>query len=250
MKTIHSARTPLVSILALALFAAGSQISAADLGIDPAARALANAVAAKLGSAQTLRLTAKHKLDPALGVGTKLDNGPLKITVKRPNQCYVMQPAGNETRELAFNGATLCLMQPEVKLHALESVKAGSIDQFADAMEERFGFRPPVAELLSADAARQLFLNVTSASVTGTEWVGLTRCERLHFEQEGMTGDLWVAKKDGLPRRYRLTFSDMSGHPTWDVRLTKWELNVAVDESLFSKRPAADSQKVQMLKSR
>ena len=77
--------------------------------------------------------------------------------------------------------------------------------------------------------------------------MGLTRCDRLHFEQEGMTGDLWVAKKDGLPRRYLLTFP---GGRTWDILLTKWELNTPVDEALFNKRPAADSQKVQMLKSR
>jgi hypothetical protein len=218
--------------------------------IEPAARALAQSVTAKLGSAQTLRLTAKHKLDPALGVGAKLENGPLRITVRRPNQCYVLQPAGDETRELAFDGRTLCLMQPVVKLHAIESLKAGSIDQFANAVDERFGFRPPVAELLSADAARQLLLNVTSARVTGTEWVGWTRCERLHFEQDGMTGDLWVGKKDKLPRRYLLTFTGHPRRPTWDIRLTKWELNVPVDASLFSKRPAADSQKVQMLKSR
>jgi hypothetical protein len=185
-----------------------------------------------------------------LGVGAKLQRGPLKITVKRPNHFYVLQSAGDETREVAFDGRTLCLMQPMVKLHATESLKAGSIEQFSDAMDERFGFRPPVAELLSADLTGQLFLHVTSAKVTGIEWVGLTRCERLHFAQDGMTGDLWVGKKDKLPRRYLLTFTGIAGSPTWDIKMTQWELNAPVDESLFSKRPAADSQKVRMLKSR
>jgi len=85
--------------------------------------------------------------------------------------------------------------------------------------------------------------------VTGTEWVGWTPCERLHFEQDGMTGDLWVGKKDRLPRRYRLTFTDFEGDPTWNIRFSKWELNMPVDESLFAKRPAADSSRVKMLKS-
>jgi hypothetical protein len=250
MKPSRHLRGRMAALLFLSLFAAIARVSAVDSRIDPAAAALAQEVAAKLGSAQTLRLTAKHQLDPALGVGAKLENGPLKIIVRRPNQCYVLQPAGDETREMAFDGRTLCLMQPVVKLHATEPLKAGSIDQFANAMDERFGFRPPVAELLSADAASQLFLHVTSAKVTGTEWVGLTRCDRLHFEQEGMTGDLWVGKKDKLPRRYLLTFTGRAGHPTWDIRLTQWELNAPVDATLFSKRPAADSQKVRMLKSR
>ncbi|WP_075090114.1 DUF2092 domain-containing protein [Verrucomicrobium spinosum] len=161
-----------------------------------------------------------------------------------------MQQADNETREIAFDGRTLCVMHPRPKHHALEPLKAGSISQFADRVDERFGFRPPVAELLASDFDTQIFLNVTSAKVSGEEWVGWTRCERLHYEQEGITGDLWIGKKDRLPRRYLLTFTSVPGSPTWDVRLTKWELNGAVDERLFSKRPAADSQRLQMLKSR
>ncbi|MDB6135276.1 MAG: hypothetical protein JWM59_3519 [Verrucomicrobiales bacterium] len=249
MKKSSTARrmvSGLLPVLVAAIFNPG----AAQAEIEPAARELAKAVADKVGSAQTIRLTARHHLDPALGVGVKIENGPLEITVKRPNQFYTIQPAGAETRELAFDGKTLCLMHPQLKHHALEPLKAGSIDQFADRVDERFGFRPPIAELLSKDVAAQLFLYVTSARVTGKESVGWTRCERLHFEQPGMTGDLWVGVKDKLPRRYLLTFTDIAGMPTWDIRLTKWELNVPVDERLFAKRPAADSQKIRMLKSR
>jgi hypothetical protein len=230
--------------------AAGFAMTDVRAEIEPAARELARAVSTKLGAAQTIRLTARHKLDSRLGVGAKLEQGPLEITVNRPNRFYVMQRAGEETREIAYDGSNFCMMHPDLKHHAIETLKAASVDEFADAMDARFGFRPPVAELLSADLATQIFLHVTSAKVTGTEWVGWTRCERLHFEQDGMTGDLWVGKKDRLPRRYLLTFTGVQGSPTWDVRLTKWELNVPVDESLFSKRPVADSQKVQMLKSR
>ena len=56
--------------------------------------------------------------------------------------------------------------------------------------------------------------------------------------------------KDKLPRRYLLTFTSLKGSPTWDIRLSKWELNGPVDERLFAKKPAADSHQIQMLKSR
>ena len=225
-------------------------VSLAQGEIEPAARELAASVSSKLAEAQTVKLTAQHKLDPALGIGGRLDAGPIEITVKRPNRLHVYQEAGDQTRELVFDGKTFCLMHPNQKHHAMESVKADSIDALADRIDEKFGFRPPVAELLSADLSKQLFLHVTSATVTGTEWVGWTRCERLHFEQDGMVGDLWVGKKDGLPRRYRLTFTGVSGQPTWEIRLKKWELNVPVDDGLFSKRPATGSHQVPMLKSR
>jgi hypothetical protein len=219
-------------------------------GIEPAARELAKAVTAKLGSARTLRVTASHRLDPALGVGAGYEKGPIDITVERPNRFYAIQRAGKETRELAYDGHWLCLMHPQLKHYALEQLKADSIEQFADRVDQRFGFRPPLTELLAKDVAAQIFMNATSARVTGTEWVGRTRCERLHVEQPGMTGDLWVGVGDQLPRRVLLTSTSIKGRPTWDIKLVKWELNVPVDKSLFSKRPAADSQKVKMLKGR
>jgi hypothetical protein len=77
-----------------------------------------------------------------------------------------------------------------------------------------------------------------------------TKCKRLRFEQPGMTGDVWVGLDDNLPLRYRMTFTEISGNPVWDIMLSKWELNGTVDENLFSKRPAADSSPVQLLKSR
>lgn len=239
-----------LSKIALPLVLAALSLTDAGAQIQPEAKALADALSQKLGTAQTIELTAKHTLDPSLGVGSKVEKGPLNITVKRPNQFYAIQPAGAETRELAYDGKTLVLMHPGLKHHATAPLKAASIEQLANRVAERFGFRPPVAELLSTDVAGQLLLDVTSAKITGTERVGWTRCQRLHFEQPGMTGDLWVGVKDGLPRRYLLTFTDLPDAPTWDIRLAKWKLNAPVDEALFTKQPAADSQETPMLKSR
>lgn len=218
--------------------------------VTPDAMALAKAVSAKLGAAATIQLTATHKMDAILGTGTKLDAGPLTITVKRPNQCYVLQAADHETRELAYDGKTLCLLHPFLKFHAQEKLKAGNIEKFSEAMEERFGFRPPVIELLSSNLTEQLFVRNTSAIIVGREWVGWTLCERLHIEQEGLTRDLWIGVKDQLPHRELLTFTNLNGHPKWDIRLSKWRFDGPIEESLFSKRPAADSFRVSMLKSR
>jgi hypothetical protein len=233
--------------LFLALAAAATTARAE---IEPSARALALSVQEALGQAKTIRMTAQHTINPNRGFGIKLKQGPLAITVKRPNQFFAVQQAGADTREISFNGREFCMMHPQLKHHALVPLAANSIEQFTDRMDEQFGFRPPVAELLASDLSSQLFMHVTSATVTGREFVGWTRCERLHFEQPGMAGDLWVGVKDKLPRRYQLTFTDLPNQPRWDIRFTKWELNAPTDDSLFSKRPAPDSIKVEMFKSR
>jgi hypothetical protein len=216
--------------------------------MEPAALELLKTVSAKLGAARTIQVEAEHKLDPALGVGTRIDRGPIELAVKRPNKFYAIQPAGAETRAIAYDGNFLCVMHPGPKHYALEPLEAKTIDQFAQRVEERFGFRPPVADLLTSDMAAELLIDVTSALLLGQERVGGTRCEHLRLEQEGMTIDLWVGAKDQLPRRMLTTITDMPRHPAWDIRFSKWKLNEPLDESLFSKRPASDSQKVQMLK--
>lgn len=237
--------SPLAALLALCL------LSPLGLRADiaPDALALTRTVTAKLAAAPTVRVSAKHTLDPRLGVGAGHERGPIQITLARPNRFHALQSAGLETREIAYDGTTLCLMHPELKHHALVPLKAASVDALADLADARLGFRPPLAELLSADFSGQILRDVTSASVSRA-WVGFTRCDLLTFEQPGMRGELWIAKKDSLPRRYRLTFTDVAGQPTWDIRLTHWQLGAPVDAAVFSKRPAADSQLVPMLKSR
>ena len=248
MNTGHFHWNPWSALLALTV--ALTSAASIQAEITPEARTLAEAAAKKLTSAQTLRLTAKHQLNGALIQGALLEKGPLDFTVKRPNQLYVLQRAGENTRELAWDGKTLCVMHPTVKHHAIVPLKAASIEALADAMDQRFGFRPPVAELLSNDLVGQLFVNATSARVVGREWCSWTRCDRLQIVQEGMVGDIWIGVKDHLPRRMLLSFTSLDGNPTWDIRLSKWELDVPVDTNLFSKRPAADSQKVEMVRSK
>jgi len=217
--------------------------------MEPAALELLNSVSARLGGARTIQVEAEHKLDPALGLGLRLDRGRLELAVKRPNQFYAIQPAGAETREIAYDGNFLCVMHPGPKHYALEPLEAKTIEQFAQLVDQRFGFRPPVAELLASDMAAELLIDVTSARLLGRERVGWTRCDHLRLDQEGMSIDLWVGAEDRLPHRMLTTFTDMPKNPTWDIRFSKWKLNVPLDESLFSKRPAPGSQKVQMLKS-
>jgi hypothetical protein len=232
--------------LALILGAGISQLTAE---IQPAALELAKSVEAKVGVAKTIQLAARHKLDPALGVGSKLENGEIHFTVERPNRFHAIQSAERETREISYDGTTFVMMYPELKHHAIEEVAAASVSEIADKLDERFGFRPPVAELLSQDFSAQIFRDVTSAKLMEREDIEGKSCDRLHFVQPGMTGDLWVGVESGLPVRYLLTFTEIEGSPTWEINLTEWKLDAPVDVALFAKRPAEDSIKVEMHKS-
>lgn len=239
-----------LTLLWLGGCASDSSSHDSSAAMDPAAMELLKAASDKLGAASTVQLQAEHKLDPALGLGIAADRGPIEIMVKRPNQFYAIQQAGNETREIAYDGKTLFVMHPAAKHHASGTVEADSIEQFAQLVDERFGFRPPVAELLANDMASELLIDVTSVRSLGKQREGGVHCDHLQLIQPGMSTDLWVGAEDKLPRRLLITVTQLARNPTWDVRFSKWKLDAPLDESLFAKRPAAGSQQVQMLKSR
>jgi hypothetical protein len=252
MKLFHPANTGLFrSCLLVATCILATTISAttAPATIDPAAEGVLRATEAKLAAARTVQLTAKHKMSPSIAIGT-LDKAPLAITVERPNRFYASQGPVGKGKEIAYDGTTLRLIQPAELLHAEGTVKSSTISGFADAVDAKFGFRPPVAELLSADLLAQMARDATSVRLVGKTRVGWTSCHLIRVEQPGQITELWIGAKDQLPRRYRITFTDLKDQPSWDTRFSKWVLGAPVDTSLFTKAPAAGSMKVQMLKGR
>jgi hypothetical protein len=242
----------LPAILACGILAGCASHPAADAGagVESAARELLEAVSGKLCRAGTVQVEAEQKVQPPLGLGVAMDRAPIQITVQRPNRLYAIQPAGAETREIVYDGHSLCVMHPGPKHYAQESLEAGSIEQFAQLVDERFGFRPPLAELLANDMPAEMLDGVTSARVMRREQVAAVACQHLRLDQPGMTVELWVGVDDQLPQRMLTTCTRLPGKPTWDLHFTRWKLDGAIDQGLFAKRPAADWVRVQMLKSR
>lgn len=76
MKSDSPALRHLVPLVLLGWITTAMAAPGQATGIDPAASALAKAVTAKLGSAQTIRLTAKHKLDPGWGSAQSWKEAP------------------------------------------------------------------------------------------------------------------------------------------------------------------------------
>jgi hypothetical protein len=236
-------------LAATGILAANLSATAAPATIDPAAADVLRATEAKLAAARTVQLTAKHRISPSIAIG-KLDHAPLAITVERPNRFFARQGPSGKGKEIAYDGSTLRMIQPAELLHAEGTVKSSTISGFADAVDEKFGFRPPVAELLCADLVAQMARDATSVRLVGKDSVGWTSCNLIRVEQPGQITELWIGAKDQLPRRYRITFTDLKDQPTWDTRFSKWVLGAPVDTSLFTKAPPDGSMKVQMLKGR
>ena len=234
--------------LVATLLALGLSLSpsvGAPAGHDPAALEALRAMQAKLASSSTLAVEARRT--------TSWDDkgdGPVSIVFQRPNRFLARQGKGSEEKTLAFDGTTLCFQLPGVLLHAENKLSAPDTPALADAMQARFGFRPPLAELLAPDLVKEMAREGAVIRLGKAQCVGWTKCHRLVITQEGQTTEIWVGQKDALPRRYRITFDDAPGRPWMETRFKKWKFGVPVTPKMFRPVPPTGSHAVPLLKSR
>jgi hypothetical protein len=232
-----------ISFLAAFCFAVTQSAAAPDH--DPAALEVLRAVQGKLAASPTLSVEGRRKTS-----WHDHNDGAVAVTVERPNRFLARQGIGSGEKILAYDGTTLRFQLPGVLLHAEGKLKAPDSPAVADVMQERFGFRPPLAELLAPDLVKEMAREGATIRLGKAEYVGWTKCHHLVITQPGQTTEIWVGVKDSLPRRYRITFEDSSGNDWMDTRFKKWKFDVPTTMEIFRPVPAAGSHAVPLLKSR
>lgn len=210
---------------------------------DEAALGVLRDVQGKLAASNTLAVEARRTTS-----WEDQNDGPVSVTVERPNRFLARQGKGSVEKVLAYDGATLRFLMPGVLLHAEQTLRAADTPALADAMQARFGFRPPLAELLAPDLIKEMSREGATITMGQTTCIGWTKCRHVVIRQPGQTTEIWVGIKDSLPRRYRITFEDASGRPWMDTRFKKWKFGVAATPELFRPEPAANSYAVNLLK--
>lgn len=218
--------------------------------ICPKADVEVSAMAAKFAAAQTATVTAVHTMDPLIGLGLAARKAPIHVSVERPNKFHATHAAGDATRTVLYDGETLFVIHPGPGHHAEERLAAPTIERLGDLVFARFGFRPPLSDLLASDPRKELYREVTRVEHLGIDRVGWSRCHHIQMTQPGMLTDVWIDAKDHLPQKLLYTYTEISGSPEWKIRFRRWALDTPIDAGLFAQRPAANSQRVQMLKSR
>ena len=212
---------------------------------DPAALEVLRSVQAKLAASNTLSVEARRATS-----WEDQNDGPVSVTFERPNRFLAHQGTGSVEKVLAYDGTALRFLMPGVLLHAEQTLKAADTSALADAMLARFGFRPPLAELLAPDLVKEMAREGATITMGKTKCVGWTKCRHLIITQPGQTTEIWVGMKDSLPRRYRITFDDGAGQSWMDTRFKKWKFGVPTTPEQFRPAPAAGSYAVNLLKSR
>ena len=201
----------------------------------------------KLGSASQLTFRASRRLDAALIEGREApENAELLVSVARPSKVLAKSTSDDGVRYFYADGEKVSLFDETMKLYTTVPLK-GTIDDIAIALDEKYGFTPPLIEFFVSDSYKKLSQNFQSTSAKGEELINGVNCYHLSIVGKVADSELWVSIKDQLPCRLHATFKDRENNPTLQVDFSEWNLNPKLDERLFAFVPPKDAERIDMV---
>lgn len=226
-------------------------LAAASFGfagtVDPEAATAVKAMSEKLAASKSLTVSGK-RTDSADLAKMRLapQDSTLSVSLQRPNKVTGKTVQGDAERQFYFDGKSATLVEVADKVYASAPV-SGSIDDMVEQLQERFGFMPPLGDLLGADPGKNLLTNESSGKVVGTEKVGGVDCKHLSFSREDLEWEMWIGE-DNLPRRFIIRYKEEPGK---DLSVTidgmKWDLDAKIADEAFAFTAPEGMKKINLL---
>ncbi len=236
-------------ILTLA-FLTGSLLP--TVAAEPNADQLLRQMSAKLSSARSFTFKGQREIDPALLEGTQAaEKASIDARVLRPNKLAAHAKTNLGARHFYADGRNLTLLDEKANTYATVPMRT-NIDGVVAALDEKYGFTPPLAEFAVSDPYRGIREQAHSVAYVGREKIGGgflglggVECHRLALKGKVADAELWIAVSDSLPRKLVATFR-RDGQPQVRITFSKWNLAAPVTESDFVFTPPKGAEKIEM----
>ncbi|MDB4965250.1 MAG: hypothetical protein JWN44_939 [Myxococcales bacterium] len=246
-------RTSTIVAMVLIPVAAGAGGSPGDSTrphIDPRADALVHRMSAELASLRSFRVDADAADEVVLRSGQKLQElSQSHVAVKRPNRLRAERVGTIADVVLRYDGDQLSLFGNRTAMYATAHAPP-TLDGAINYGRDRLGLEAPAADLLFSRPYDVLMDGVSSGEYVGLEPVDGVPCHHLAFRAAEVDWQIWI--EDGphpLPRRYVITSKTELGSPEFTVRLSHWDPQASLPDSLFSFAPPAGATKIDFLPS-
>ena len=199
-----------------------------------------------LSTAQQFTFKATRRLDPALVIGgTVAESAQIDVSVSRPQRIRARSVSDAGARVFYADGQNLSLFDEAMKLYATTPL-TGTIDEMVEALDNRYGFTPPLAEFILNDPHKKFTTEIQGSQYKGRETINGVDCDRVTLTGEIADADVWIAIADHLPRKFVATFKDREGSPQLTVDFSDWNLAATLEESTFVFDPPRDAEKIVM----
>ena len=133
-----------------------------------------------LSKAQQFTFKATRQLDAALVLGGSVaESAQIDVAVSRPQMIRARSVSDAGTRRLYADGRNVSLTDDTMKFYATTPL-AGTIDEMVDALENRYGFTPPLAEFILNDPQKKFSTQIQGSQHKGKETLNGVECDRVH----------------------------------------------------------------------
>lgn len=212
---------------------------------DPRALDALGAMGAHLRKLKTFTLRADTTVDEVLLSGQKLQfGGTLDYRVALPDRLRLELRSDRQHRDLVFDGRTLTMYAPRMKLYARIDAPP-TIAELVQTAERDFGLAFPLADLFLWGTARSGVEDIAEATHIGPAQIGGHRCEHYAFRQEGVDWQLWIrAGAAPLPCRIVITTTSEPERPQYSATF-KWDSTAKPAAASFKFSPPADARRIQ-----
>jgi hypothetical protein len=236
-------------VLLLAALPAGAAPPAqANAGIDPRASRELRRMSDYLTNLRSFRVNADTVDEVVTKNGLKLQQvADSQLSVKRPNMLRSERVGPVADVTFRYDGRTLSLYGKRTGYYAIAPA-APTLDRAVDQVRDQYGLDAPAGDLLVSHPYNALMEDVTSGQYVGLEPIDGIVAHHLAFQGKNVDWQIWI--QDGpqpLPLRYVITSKHETGQPEFTVRLSGWEPNAPLPDSLFVFRPPPGSKRIQLL---
>jgi len=218
--------------------------------LPPDVATVLDPMTSKLASVEALTLEATRHYDASLIVSTEIKPAVhLDLTLRRPAHIHATNTDADGSRTLVADGKELLFVEKGKPgfSYALEALPASNLATLSDDLAIRFGFTPPLSDLLAHDVAQQLREDLKSAKLLGKETVENTPCTHIRLALDGVSWEIWVADTDHLPRRMTIIYHLIEGKPVATYDFKNWNLSPHIPADSFSTAPPAGATKIRMV---
>ena len=229
--------------------APAAAVSAAPAPVrEPRAMQALESTGKYLRSLKSFSLRADTVTDEVLVSGQKLQfGGTVDYRYAAPGRLRLEMRSDRQHRDIVYDGKTLTLWAPRMKLYASVPAPATTAELVQVAARD-YGVSFPLADLFLWGTDRSAAEDVTEAMYVGPARVAGQRCDHYAFRQADVDWQLWIRQgASPLPCRLVITTKSEPEQPQYTAQF-KWDLEAKPGAASFRFSPPADARRIEIVR--
>src|SRR4030095_4464217 len=194
----------------------------------------------------SLKLKTEYDIyDDQLGLVKNSDKGD--IFLKGPDKVLVKHKGDKGNKEFYYDGKNLTYYSVDNNQYATAPAPP-TIMEMIDEFHDKYGMDFPAAELFYPDLVDEILEVSNIIAYLGITNVEDKDCYHIAGATDSLTYQLWVAN-DGsfLPVKIGIVYTIKLGAPQYEAVYSNWELNPALDDSMFDFAVPSGAKKIKII---